>query len=75
MDAVKQKKSRRVMLLVAGAFLAPIILAKLALMQGWFNYGVTNKGSLITTELTLAQLGLAKNDFNHAFMVFEETKA
>lgn len=69
MSASKQRKSRQYMLLVAAAFIAPVILAKLALTQHWFDYGVTNKGRLIENELTLTQLGLGDVDFDHQWLL------
>lgn len=51
-------KSRRNLLLVLGVFIIPVVLAKLALEQHWFNYGVTNQGKLSEQEYTLADLGL-----------------
>ena len=57
------KKSRRSLLLVLAAFILPIILAKFALEQQWLNTGVTNKGTLLTNELTLEKLGLDNADF------------
>jgi hypothetical protein len=58
MNEVPQKKSRRSMIMVIGAFVLPIVLAKLALTQNWLDYGVTNKGTLVENELSLEKLGL-----------------
>lgn len=55
------KKSRRTFILVIVAFIAPVLLAKLALDGDWFNRGSTNKGQLVE--------GLTLNDFN-----LEQTK-
>ena len=60
MNDVSQKKSRRSMVMVLGAFILPIVLAKLALTQNWLDYGVTNKGTLVENELTLEKLGLSQ---------------
>jgi len=57
-NAEQKNKSRRKFLMVIAVFALPIILAKLALEQGWLDYGVTNQGTLIENELTLNQLGL-----------------
>lgn len=65
----QQKKSRRSLLLVLLAFALPVILAKFALEQGWLDYGVTNKGQLITHELTLEKLGLGDIDFNQNWLI------
>ncbi len=46
-----KSKSRRTMLLMAVAFLLPVILAKLALEGDWFNKAATNKGELMQPPL------------------------
>jgi len=51
-------KSRRSLLLVVAAFVIPIVLAKIALTQHWFNYGVTNQGDLLSGERNLSDLGV-----------------
>jgi hypothetical protein len=63
------KKSRRSLFLVLAAFVLPIILAKLALEQQWLDMGVTNKGTLLTNELTLEQLGLKTTDFEQHWLI------
>jgi hypothetical protein len=55
----QQRKSRRTFIFVCLAFIVPIVLAKLALDQQWFNYGVTNQGQLLDQELNLDDLGLS----------------
>lgn len=62
-------KSRRSLLLVLAAFVLPIILAKFALEQQWLDTGVTNKGTLLTNELTLEQLGLDTADFKQHWLI------
>ena len=69
MSASEQKKSRRSMLYVCAAFIIPIVLAKLALELQWFDYGVTNQGQLLETPLTLEQLGLVTEDFDHHWLI------
>ncbi len=64
-----QSRSRRSLLLVIAIFALPIILAKLALEQEWLDMGVTNKGTLLTNELTLAQLGLNTEEFNQHWLI------
>lgn len=59
MDSPKIKKNRRSFVLLLIAFILPVILAKLALEQQWFNYGVTNQGQLVAGELTLENTGIA----------------
>ncbi len=69
MSSSELKKSRRSMLILLAVFIIPVVLAKLALNQQWFNYGVTNKGQLIENELTLAKLGLDVNAFDHQWLM------
>jgi hypothetical protein len=69
MSDVSQKKSRRSMIMVLGAFILPIVLAKLALTQNWFDYGVTNKGTLVENELTLEKLGLEQSSLQKSWLV------
>jgi hypothetical protein len=69
MSSSELKKSRRSMLILLAVFIIPIVLAKLALNQQWFNYGVTNQGQLIANELTLAKLGLNVDDFDHQWLM------
>ncbi len=61
--------SKRNLLLLLAVFILPIILAKLALEQQWFNYGVTNKGQLIAGKINLTQMGLNSTDFNHKWLM------
>ena len=68
-NSSQQKKSRRMLLIVIAAFVLPIVLAKLALEQNWFNYGVTNNGTLIDNELTLSQLGLDSPEFEKSWLI------
>lgn len=69
MGATAQKKSRRSLIYVCSAFIIPIVLAKLALELEWFNYGVTNRGDLLETGLTLKELGMSEQDFNHSWLI------
>lgn len=69
MSSSELKKSRRSMLLLIAVFAVPVILAKLALEQQWFNYGVTNQGQLVENELTLAELGLNVEDFDRQWLM------
>ncbi len=63
------KKSRRSLFLVLATFALPIILAKVALEGQWLDMGVTNKGTLLTNELTLEQLGLKTTDFEQHWLI------
>lgn len=69
MSNTQKSKSRNTMLLVFFAFVVPVVLAKLALEQQWFNYGVTNQGTLIENELTLEKIGLNTSDFQHKWLM------
>jgi len=69
MSEIQQKKSRRNLLLVLGAFVLPIVLAKLALTQNWLDYGVTNKGSLVANELTLKDLGVSHTELDQMWLI------
>ena len=64
-----QYRNRRILLMVIAVFVLPIILAKFALNGNWLATGVTNKGNLLTNELTLAQLGIDKSAFEHQWLI------
>jgi len=64
-----QYKNRRSLLLVVAIFVLPIVLAKFALNGDWLAKGVTNKGTLLTEELTLAQLGIDNAVFNEQWLI------
>lgn len=55
----KTKSGRKSFLLLCAAFIIPIVLAKMALDQQWFNYGVTNQGQLLAQPVSLEQLELS----------------
>lgn len=62
-------RSRRSLVLVLATFALPIILAKFALEQQWLDLGVTNKGTLLTNELTLEKLGLTTTDYEQHWLI------
>lgn len=62
-------KNRRILLLVIAVFVLPILLAKFALNGDWLATGVTNKGTLLTNELTLEQLGIDKATFDEQWLI------
>ncbi len=64
-----QHKNRRSLLLVIAAFVLPILLAKFALDGEWLAKGVTNKGTLLTNELTLEQLGIDNSAFKEQWLI------
>ncbi|TKB45551.1 hypothetical protein [Thalassotalea mangrovi] len=51
-------KSRLSLILVIGVFAVPVIIAKLALNNHWYNEGVTNQGELVQNPLHLSELGI-----------------
>lgn len=57
-----KKNNKTMMLLLAAVFILPVILAKLALDNGWFNQGVTNKGELISPPLDMSVLQAAQQE-------------
>ena len=64
-----QAKNRRILLLVIAVFVLPIILAKFALDGEWLATGVTNKGTLLTNELTLKQLGMDQAGYDQQWLL------
>ncbi|MDG1732603.1 MAG: hypothetical protein P8M49_04445 [Thalassotalea sp.] len=58
MSSKQQQQSRKTLILVLLAFILPVVLAKLALDNQWFDYGVTNQGDLMATPLTLDEVGI-----------------
>lgn len=62
------KKSRRTLLLMVAAFAVPIVLAKLALEQHWFNYGVTNQGEL-ANNLSIEDFGLTRDSLTQGWLI------
>tara|TARA_R110001592_G_scaffold91754_4_gene268281 strand:- start:19356 stop:19916 length:561 start_codon:yes stop_codon:yes gene_type:complete len=51
-------KSRRNLLLLFSIFIVPVVLAKLALDNNWFNKASTNGGELLKEELSITQLDI-----------------
>ena len=64
-----KRKSRRSLIMVVIAFALPIILAKLALDNQWLDMGVTNKGRLLSNELTLKQLGIENKAYSQQWLI------
>lgn len=52
-----RNKSRKTFIMVIVAFILPVLIAKLALEFNWLDYGVTNKGELITSSITVEDFG------------------
>jgi len=63
------KKNRRSFILMIAIFVLPIVLAKFALDGQWLATGVTNKGTLLTSELTLEDLGLDPAQFTQHWLI------
>ncbi|MCC5855220.1 MAG: hypothetical protein JJU10_06000 [Idiomarina sp.] len=51
----QQKRNRKVLLIVAGIFILPVTIAKLVLLLGWYEPGVSQKGNLLTPPLEISQ--------------------
>lgn len=51
-----KKNNKSMMLLFCAVFLLPVILAKLALDNDWFNQAATNKGQLLSPSVDMSVL-------------------
>ncbi|MFD2167305.1 hypothetical protein ACFSJY_13715 [Thalassotalea euphylliae] len=60
MSTGKIISGRKSFVLLCVAFVLPVVLAKLALTQQWFNYGVTNQGQLLDKPVNLSELSLER---------------
>lgn len=69
MSEANKHKSRRHLLMVLGAFILPIVIAKLALTLNWLEYGVTNKGTLVENELTLNDIGVQDGQLENKWLI------
>jgi len=69
MSDLQKHKSRRNLLMVVAVFVLPIVLAKLALTQNWLDYGVTNKGNLVESGLTLQDLGIDNAELDDMWLI------
>lgn len=69
MSAVQINKSRRNLLIVLAVFVLPVVIAKLALEQEWFNYGVTNHGQLLSESLTLTDLDIDASQYPEQWLL------
>jgi hypothetical protein len=57
-----KKNNRTMLLLLAAVFILPVLLAKLALDNGWFNQAATNKGELISPPVDMSVLQLSQQE-------------
>ncbi|MFT4806911.1 MAG: hypothetical protein ACI9LX_000227 [Paraglaciecola sp.] len=62
MTNIKKFNNKRMMLTFAAVFLLPVLLAKLALENGWFNQAATNKGQLISPPLDATSLDIRQSE-------------
>ena len=50
------------MLLLAAVFILPVVLAKFALENGWFNQAATNKGELLSPLVDMSELQTTESE-------------
>lgn len=62
MSTAKKANNKKMILILAAVFLLPVILAKLALENGWFNEAATNKGSLIQPPMDMSQIKTVESE-------------
>jgi hypothetical protein len=55
-NTATKKSNKGVIMIFVAVFLLPVILAKFALDNGWFNQAATNKGNLIQPPLNMQPL-------------------
>jgi hypothetical protein len=72
MNAPDVRKSRKSLMLLLSVFVIPIVMAKLALDNDWFNEGVTNSGTLIEHELTLTELELTDDALQKKWLIISQ---
>jgi hypothetical protein len=60
--AQPKSTGKRTLLIFAVVFIVPVVLAKLALDNNWFNRGATNYGELITPPLDMSMLQTSEDD-------------
>jgi hypothetical protein len=53
---IKKAKNKRLMFIFVAVFVLPVLLAKLALDNSWFNQAATNKGQLISPPLDVSSI-------------------
>ena len=69
MNTPNVKKSRRSLILLLSIFIIPVVMAKLALDNDWFNEGVTNSGALLDQELTLSEIELSDDALQKKWLI------
>lgn len=55
-EVATTNNNKRMLLILAAVFIVPVILAKLALENDWFNRAATNKGELLSPVLDFTPL-------------------
>lgn len=58
MSSAELRKSRRNLILLFSVFIIPVVLAKLALENDWFEKASTNSGELLQQEMSISDLDL-----------------
>jgi len=72
MNAPDVRKSRKSLLLLLSVFIIPVVMAKLALDNDWFNEGVTNSGALIEHELTVSELDITDEALQKKWLIISQ---
>ena len=54
-ERIRKQKNRRLFIGVALCFMVPLAAAKLILNMGWYNPGVTNKGTLLDPPIEISR--------------------
>jgi hypothetical protein len=69
MSSSELRKSRLKFLLLLSVFVIPIVIAKLALDNHWYNEAVTNQGELLEGELSLVDLNLTDEAIQKKWLI------
>lgn len=72
MNAPEVRKSRKSLMLLLSVFIIPIVMAKLALDNDWFNEGATNSGILLEHEMTLKGLDLTAEALQKKWLIIAQ---
>jgi hypothetical protein len=56
MSTADVRKSRRNLILLFSIFIIPVVMAKLALENDWFNKASTNSGELLQQDMSITEL-------------------
>ena len=69
MSTTELRKSRRNLILLFSMFIVPVVLAKLALDNEWFNKASTNSGELLQQELSIAELDITEQTLQKKWLI------